>query len=102
MIPDLDLDKLAADEQAASEELQRLCNGKKFTMCIPAREDDSDLVIARALGGTRYLIERVRELETALAATGAALDNVWRGTGSMKSKELADFAKATLGKERVP
>ena len=58
-----DLDKIALMARDADNELQRLCDGKRFKMCIPARPDDSDLVIGRALNVIPALLRRVRELE---------------------------------------
>jgi len=59
----LDLAELEAQTTEALAELQRLCDGKKFTMCIPPQGIDSDVVLHRPLAAVPALIQRVRELE---------------------------------------
>ncbi|GAA1765900.1 hypothetical protein [Streptomonospora arabica] len=67
-----DLDAIAAREQAASKEVARLCEGGRWEMRVPARDDaDSDMVISRSLSDIDVLTAEVRrltaELETAHA-----------------------------------
>jgi hypothetical protein len=51
---------------AAEEELNNLCQGKrKFTMCVPVQDDDTDIVIGNALYIGRRLhgeVERLKKL----------------------------------------
>jgi hypothetical protein len=64
-----------ADEviQAAQTELGNVCTGRrKFTMCVPVQENDTDIVIGNALYIGRELVkentalrERIRKLEAA-------------------------------------
>lgn len=59
-----DIEGIKAEVEQAREEVHALCNGKRWTMRVPARPDvDSDLVIARALDHERALLAYIEELE---------------------------------------
>ncbi len=43
--------------EAAHEEVSAICRGKDWRMCIPARQDDSDLLIGGALRRAMRLVD---------------------------------------------
>lgn len=50
----------------ARTELSKLCNKpSSFTMTVPAREDDSDITLSRALGYAKDMYETIIEIENA-------------------------------------
>ena len=53
----LTLEEARRRHDAASAELQRLCEGKRFHMSIPARPDDSDVILGDALQALKALTE---------------------------------------------
>ena len=53
----LTLEEARRRYDAASAELQRLCEGKRFRMSIPAQPDDSDVVLGDALQALKALTE---------------------------------------------
>jgi len=53
----LTLEEARRRHDAASAELQRLCEGKRFRMSIPAQPDDSDVILWDALQALKALIE---------------------------------------------
>lgn len=65
-LDDEQLSKMLERAQAARNEVYALCNGKRWTMSVPARSDDSDLCIHTALADNDKLIAEVRELRAAL------------------------------------
>lgn len=88
----LDLEKIERETQVARDELARLCNGKRFTMCIPVREDDSDIAISNALNEIPELIQRVRELEAAVTETRRLL----LGRAHYFDEQHGEFTKVSL------
>lgn len=73
-----DLDAIAAREQAASLEVHRLCNGGRWTMRVPARDDaDSDMVISRSLSDIDVLTAEVRRLTALLETARTHHANSW-------------------------
>ncbi|WP_344098585.1 hypothetical protein, partial [Nocardiopsis tropica] len=65
-----DLDAIRAREQAASQEVYRLCEGGRFTMTVPPREDtDSDTVIVASLADIGTLVAEVERLRGAARAS---------------------------------
>ena len=53
----LTLEEARRRHDAASAELQRLCEGKRFHMRIPAQPDDSDVILGDALQALKTLTE---------------------------------------------
>ncbi|HEX7040544.1 MAG TPA: hypothetical protein VF202_10545 [Trueperaceae bacterium] len=53
----LTLEEARRRHDAASAELQRLCEGKRFHMSIPAQPDDSDVILGDALQALKALTE---------------------------------------------
>jgi len=53
----LTLEEARRRHDAASAELQRLCEGKRFRMSIPAQPDDSDVILGDALQALKALTE---------------------------------------------
>ena len=53
----LTLEEARRRHDAASAELQRLCEGKRFRMSIPAQLDDSDVILGDALQALKALTE---------------------------------------------
>jgi hypothetical protein len=54
-------------EGKASKEVQALCDGKRFLMSIPVREDvDSDCVLSAALNDNERLVKMVEVAREAL------------------------------------
>ena len=64
--PRLTLEEARRRHDAASAELQRLCEGKRFRMSIPAQPDDSDVILGDALQALKALmaeLDRRRDAE---------------------------------------
>jgi hypothetical protein len=60
---DEELEAIERRNEAASEEVDRLCNGGDWTMRIPARPNrDSDLVIGASLADISALLAEVKRL----------------------------------------
>ena len=53
----LTLEEARRRHDAASAELRRLCEGKRFRMSIPAQPDDSDVILGDALQALKALTE---------------------------------------------
>jgi len=53
----LTLEEARRRYDAASAELQRLCEGKRFRMSIPVQPDDSDVILGDALQALKALTE---------------------------------------------
>ena len=84
----LTLEEARRRHDAASAELQRLCEGKRFHMSIPARPDDSDVILGDALQALKALTEGhdlAAELVEALEA--------WR---AWAAKHQADLYRGDL------
>ncbi|MBV2364284.1 hypothetical protein [Streptomonospora nanhaiensis] len=63
-----DLDAITAREEAAFKEVDRLCEGGRWTMRVPVEDTDSDVVIGAALADVRNLVGEVRRLRADLDA----------------------------------
>jgi hypothetical protein len=61
----LDLDAVLARRMTALAELSALCNGKRFTMCVPAQADDTDIVLHVSLRDIPLLVDELRRLRAA-------------------------------------
>ncbi|MDT0305086.1 hypothetical protein [Streptomonospora wellingtoniae] len=55
-------DRIAANVEAAANEVTRLCNGGRWKMTIPAETNDSDVLISEALTETDVLTREVARL----------------------------------------
>lgn len=68
MTEKLDLDAIEARYKIARREVSRLClsRGRRWTMSIPIREDDTDIVLANSLRGIPALLAEVRRLRALL------------------------------------
>lgn len=53
----MSLEEARRRHDAASAELQRLCEGKRFHMRIPAQPDDSDVILGDALQALKALLQ---------------------------------------------
>lgn len=101
------LDDIANHITVADIEVERLCNGGRWTMCIPARPDvDSDLLIARALGDARYLLGLVSQQDAEIAALRedkARLDALERYAIAYNTRggSEEDFARLMMDEEET-
>jgi hypothetical protein len=60
------MNHISASLDKARKELSKLCNKpSSFTMTVPAREDDSDITLGRALGYAKDMYETLLEIENA-------------------------------------
>jgi hypothetical protein len=63
----LDTKSIRERAKLAHAEVSRMCNGKRWTMCIPVEPDDSDITIDNALRDVPALCDEVEDLRAALA-----------------------------------
>jgi hypothetical protein len=63
------LNKLPLGElvERAHNEIDALCNGKRWRMCIPVQGDDSDIILGEALRAQEKEILRLRNALTRIA-----------------------------------
>jgi hypothetical protein len=62
-----ELELMAQRRAKAVTEMQRICSGdRRWTMCIPVQEDDSDMVIGASLDDLERLIGEVYRLRGVL------------------------------------
>ena len=74
MTEKLDLDAIEARWCLARCEVNHLCEGKtSWTTSIPAREDDTDIVLTNSFRDVPALVVEVRRLQTDLAAEHALM-----------------------------
>lgn len=59
--PPLNLDEIERAIHAASRELERLCDGGRFRMCVPVQDTDSDMVLNQALSLALKLVKLLQE-----------------------------------------
>ena len=69
------LDEIKARVIKAHSELYKLCDGGKFTMCVPVQSTDTDIVINNSLNDVEVLIDEVRRLCAVLE--GIAATNIY-------------------------
>jgi hypothetical protein len=66
------IDDIKARHSKATAELHRLCDGGKFTMCVPVQETDTDILINRSLHDVAFLVDEVEQLRAVLEAIANA------------------------------
>jgi hypothetical protein len=86
--------------EAAYEHIRDLCRGdRKWRMCIPAKPDDSDIVLSSALSAQATELSRLRsrgaELEGENARLREALEKITEGRGRF-SRDRLTFAENTI------
>lgn len=60
---DNELMEIAHRREAADRELKDICNGnKRWRMCIPANETDSDIVFAKVIGDNLKMEREIRRM----------------------------------------
>jgi len=83
-----DIEAIRKRLQNATGELDALCAGKhRWTMTVPTRDDDSDIVIDAALADIPALLAEVERLRVDLAETER---------GRVLWREKAEAARAAL------
>jgi hypothetical protein len=60
-------EELKAKIEKAWDELNALCQGKKFRMCIPVQPDDTDRVIGEGLRAGMDALEEIKHLRVGFA-----------------------------------
>lgn len=61
------IEEIAAQRTLAETEIHRICAGeRRWTMCVPVQQDDSDMVFSDALDNSRRLEQEVYRLRAAM------------------------------------
>lgn len=70
-----EIEAIASRRNVASTEISRVCSGeRRWTMCIPVQDDDSDVVLEQALQDSQRLEKEVYRLRGAIKSVTIGME----------------------------
>lgn len=67
VLTNAEIEQIAKRRTTADTEINRLCSGeRRWTMCVPVQDDDSDMVLSQSLQDSQRLEKEVYRLRGAI------------------------------------